>query len=209
MLNVNPLRRFRGISFLVLCVSVFVPQADVFAGTQSVDRHVISGESSLLIKSGDDGAIVISEGRIAVTEGYSVRMLPGTHIKGGEEISINIVSKEYHEQLAAEVAREKRQETAESILAQRDEMPAVRESDTIFRNLQPASGSSAVIGQQLAAIAVLPGRTQSSQVAHTAVIHKQILSLDRYDHHVSSFRPVCCPDLSWGKRAECIGVMLT
>ena len=208
LLNVSALRWSRGISLMVLCVSVLFAQADIFAGAQSVERHVISGESGILIKSGDDGAVVISEGRIAATEGYSLRMLPGTHIKGGEEISVSIVSKEHHEQLAAEVAREKRQETAESILAQRDEMPAVPDADTIFRNLQPTSGSSTIIGQQLAAIAVMPVRTQSSQVAHTVILHKHIPFFNIHNHHAVTFRPVYVPDLSWGERAESIGVML-
>ncbi len=206
--NVSALSLYRGISLLVLGVTFLLFQADVFAGAQAVERHIVTGESGILLKSGDDGAVVIREGRISAAEGYSVRMLPGTHIKSGEEFSVSIVSKEHHEQLATEAAREKRQETAESILAQRDEHPVAPDADTLLRSLHPGSGSSATIGQQLTASAVLPVRTQSSQQAHTAIISKHILSYDIHDHHVSSFRPVCCPDLSWGMRPECIGVML-
>lgn len=204
----SPLPWTRGISLLMLVVAFLLLPADVSAGEQAVERHVVSGESGILLKSGDDGAVVIGGGRIAAIEGYSVRILPGTHIKGGEEISVSIVSKEHHEKVAAEAAREKRSETVASILERRDDVPVVPDAETLFRNLQPLPGSSAVIGQQLAAIAVLPVRTQTSPPAHTAVLHKHIPSFDRYDHHVSSFRPVRHPDLSWGKRAECIGVML-
>ncbi len=208
LLNVRRLHWPRGISLLMFCVAFLLLQGHLFAGEQNIERHVVTGESGILFKSGDDGSVVISDGRITAREGYSVHLLPGTHIKSSDEISISIVSREHHEQLATEAAREKRSETVASIIERRDDAPVVPDSETLFRNLQPTSGSSAVIGQQLAAIAVLPVRTQSSQQAHTAVLHKQILSYDIHDHHVSSFRPVCCPDLSWGKRAECIGVML-
>lgn len=198
----------RSISIVMLGLVFLLFQNNIFADDSAIERHVVTGESGILLKSGDDGAFVIGEGRISAIEGYTVRILPGTHIKSGDEISVSIVSKEYHEQLAAEAAREKRSETVASILERRDDAPAVPDAETLFRNLQPMPGSSVVIGQQLAGIAVLPVRTQTSQPVHTAIIYKHILSFDKYDHHVSSFRPVCCPDLSWGKRAECIGVML-
>lgn len=198
----------RGKVSVLVVLAFLLVQVNAFAVDQAVERHVVTGAGGILIQSGDDGSVVISEGRITAMEGYSVRLLPGTHIKSGDKVSVSIVSKEHHERLAAEAAREMRQEAVASILKRRDEAPVAADAETFFRNLQPMPGSSTIIGQQLAAIAVLPVRTQSSQLAHTAVLHKYILSFDRYDHHVSSFRPVCCPDLSWGKRAECIGVML-
>jgi len=198
----------RSISLMVFCVAILYAQVGVFAGVQATERHIVAGESGILIKSGDDGSVLILEGRIIAADGYSVRMLPGTHIKCGDAINVSIVSKEHHEQLAEKAAREKRQEAAESIIAQRDENPVVPEADTLLQRLHPGFGSSATIGQQLTASAVLPIRTQSSQQAHTAIINKHILSFDIHDYHFSSFRPFCCPDLSWGKRAECIRVML-
>ena len=205
---INTLVRSRSISLLMLVLAFLLFQTTVFASDQSVERHVVSGESAILLKSGDERAVVIGEGRISAIEGYTVRMLPGTHIKSGEDIRVSIVSKEYHEQVAQEHTREKRSETVASILERRDDAPVLPDGETLFRNLQPLPGSSSIIGQQLAAIAVLPVSPQSFQKAHTAFINKHIPSFDIHNYHVSSFRPVCCPDLSWGKRAECIGVML-
>ena len=192
----------------MLVIVLLLLQGNIFAGDHGVDRHVLTERGGIIFSSGDDASVVIQEGRIAATEGLSIKLFPGTHIKSGEQFSVSIVSKEHHEQLAEEAAQEKREKTAASILSRSDEVPVAPDSGTMFRNLHPTSGSSAVIGQQLAAIAVMPVRTQSSQVAHTAVLHKHIPFFNIHNHHAVTFRPVYVPDLSWGERAESIGVML-
>ncbi len=208
MLNINRSMISCSKYFLLLIFALLMMHGHAFADDQGVERHVVTEQGGIIFSSGDDQSVLVATGSITAMEGYSVRLMPGTRITSGEQLNVSIVSRELHEQFVAEAVGEKRKKTEASILARSGDIPSITESEAMLRMLHDLPASSAIIGQHYPATAVLPVRTQVSTTAIVATLPKHILSFDIHDHHVSSFRPVCCPDLSWGMRPECIGVML-
>jgi hypothetical protein len=90
--------------FPVIVFLLFISQG--FAQGNDIER-VLTGENSTIVYSTDEpGNVIITEGKITATEGSAIRLLPGTHIKGSEKLTVNIASKACQEEVAREVANE-------------------------------------------------------------------------------------------------------
>lgn len=192
-----------------LVVALVFAQGAVLAGGSCADQPVPGANKDLVLSAGDDFSVVIEEGRITASEDNAITLLPGTHVKRGEELAVSLVSKEYYEELARAAAEKKREQTVTSILAVSDDIPDITDVPLFFHALPGQSDPSAVMLRQQRANAVLTDlRTQRTQAAPVIILHRIIPSHQIHDQYVSSFRPVHDPDFSWGERAECIGVML-
>lgn len=171
-------------------------------------EHAIATESGIVVYSAsDDGSVVIREGRISAMEGRSIRLLPGTHVKAGDELAVCIVSKEYHEELAAELARERREQTVESLLAKGLHKPLELDFEILLRNPLNIPGLPSQLDRQMHCWAGVQIRVQGSPTPPVSNLLTTETIINIHNHMVLAHVPLCFPDYSWGSRAETIKVM--
>lgn len=192
---------------LVSVAVFFVFSPELIASGQDVERHLVSEGSSVVLSGGDDSSLILSEGRLTAIEGQAVRLLPGTHIRAGKQLEVAIVHREHFEALAAEAAQQKRSAFVASIMHQRPACTADVDNRFVFE-LAYGRGSQAHFAQQSFSPAVLPVRVQSSPTPCLLIKHSPNYFPNIENHATLACHFTHVPDLSWGKRAECIGVML-
>ncbi len=180
---------------------------DGFAGTGKDGLSADYGNSNIVYASGCDSAVIIEEGRITVTEGSSIRLLPGTRIGHGDELQVSIVSREHQETLVEEAVEKQREHTVKSIM-ETAEVPAPVDASVVFRYLDHTPGNQSSFGQSRLPMSGLPVRTQTSPDAPVTVLLKDFFSHTIPVLHSESFQLVYYPCFSWGERAETIKVML-
>lgn len=189
----------------VLVLPAFSGNGQVLNGSHqvasSIDGGVVIGEVS------DPHAVVIESGRISVKEGYSVRLLPGTQIKGDQSFHVTVVSKAYYEELAKEAEKNRRDAAMASMLKVCEEYNMDVKGPVLVYTDYASVPKSWFAGQYHMYNAV-PVRTVNSVKATFVIYHTQqqthpLLSPDA--GRLTAF--VYTPDHSWGSRAETIKVM--
>ncbi len=193
-------------AFLVLLGSLFCLPFLSVAG--ELQQHVVVGEITILLGSASE--VATSDSHIFAPVGQHIRLMPGTHIKPGDHLTISILSKKHHEALLASHRENNRRSTIASVIQLNQDVSA--ESSKSFYLKQGGAYNTArhkLSPQYLSAKAHLLSRTN---VPGNKLL---MVSERRYLH--SGFKPQYAPDLayehqllkSWGKRPENIRVMLS
>ena len=162
----------------------------------------------IVLSSEGEGFVLEAGNRITITSGKSIRLLPGTHIKAGAELTASIVSKDYQEALAEEAAKEEKKKTISSIMDRYEPC-----NKPVMANLMigafRGSRTMAYLSQQMHVMAVLPVRTEVSSFKDF-ISFNSIFFQPNNTHLVSpAFAQPYLPYLSWGDRGETIAVMRT
>jgi hypothetical protein len=196
-------------SLFIAVVFLFI-LSQGFASGNRAEKVYTSGNTTIVYTTANVSDVVITDGKITAAEGKTIRLLPGTRIKHGEQLTVNIASKECQEAIAAEVAKEK-EKTMLAFIAERrkniflptisDEIPA------IFSNGQlPFQNST--LGQQNLQLTAALGSGSVSISAPVSIVNKKIQISDIHHFTVSSDLWLYTPIYAWGERAENIMVML-
>lgn len=189
----------------VLVLPAFSDNGQALNGSHQVaspiDGGVVIGEVE------DPHSVVIESGRISVKEGYSVRLLPGTQIKGDQSFHVTVVSKAYYEELAKE-AEKNRRDAAMALMLRVCEEYNMDVKGPVLVYTDYASVPKSRFTRQYHLHNAVPVRTVNSVKATFVIYHTQQQThplLSSYLGHYMTFAYI--PDYSWGSRAETIKVM--
>lgn len=194
----------------LLCLMICLISTQGFSVENGIEKQMANNHGNIVYATNDEETVVINEGKITTVEGKSIRLLPGTHIKSGQELTVSVVSKNHKETLEQQENKERRENTASAIIKRQDNKPRCIKASYILRNHYPFQGSQTIIGKQLATIALLPIRTQVSPTnVFSILIKTSFNNTTIHNLFVLAFRPIYNPICSWGERGETIKVMLS
>lgn len=196
------------VTWLFFLLSGLMFPAQAISTDQAVEQCITTKTGNIIIASDSNGSVMLTEGRITASVGESIKLLPGTHLKGDDPLTVSIVSTEYQEALAEEAAGEEKKQAVESILKRREAAPTLVEASFMIRAFG-GSGSRNYLSKQEYLSAMLPVRTHTS-VSETATANQQKHSstADNQVHSLCNFADLYQPVMSWGALAETIAVML-
>jgi hypothetical protein len=169
-----------------------------------------SGNTTVVYTTGDTNRVVITEGKITAVGGKALRLLPGTHIRSGEQLTVNIASKACQEAVAEEVAKEAEVIMLAYAAKQRMEVLEKNEREeipVIFKTNQLPEHNS-VLGQQSLQLTAGLVYSTVSLTASISLLNKKISLLTVHDLLGLSNQWLYTPVYSWGDCAETIKVML-
>jgi hypothetical protein len=112
----------KGGNILLLAVVLLFFVSQGFASEQDAQQVYTSGDNTIVYKATETGNVVITEGTITAIEGKTIRLLPGTHIKSSEQLTVNIASKACQEAVAKEVSKAKEEEMLTFAAIKRNEV---------------------------------------------------------------------------------------
>lgn len=194
-------------SFAAVVLLLFIP-ASVFGLAAAGETVAHRKKAKIVYAAGEGDAVVITEGRITAEHGQSIRLLPGTHLKGEQPVKASIVSRERHQALAYQAKQKRQQEFLSSLFKQLKESKPSGEDVKIAGRHFPIPGGGATLGQQLFYAAALPVQTTTSFTAATIVLNKQTTLKNIHNLQVTAFKNYYLPLASWGNQPANIKVML-
>jgi hypothetical protein len=194
-------------NIIAVVLLLFIP-VTVFAEMADGEAVEYSKQTKIVYAAGEGNAVVITEGRITAAEGQSIKLLPGTHIKGGEKLSVSIVSREHQEARAYEAEKIRRQEFHTAVFARlkNRHQPTAGTRFTGFPGRFPFGGTA--LAQRQLCLSMLPVQPSVTFPVLCTTLQKNITLQNIHNLLVSAFRGVFNPLTSWGGRAETIKVLL-
>jgi hypothetical protein len=195
-------------SMLLATVFLFT-FSQIFASDQYISTVFTNGDATIVYSANDSNNIVITDGIITAIEGKNIRLLPGTHIKSSEQLTVNIASKECQDAVAIEVAKEKENTMLATAARQREEVLPKNETTKlpIDFNYRPLPGNNSKVSQQNIQLTALTVTTSVSFSAPVLVLHKKNSDLNKYDSEALSSQFDFTPTFSWGEYTGTIKVM--
>lgn len=154
--------RLKIIGIALLCFSFLFLSANILSASEDESLKVeISDNSTIIISASDSGSVNISEGKITAVEGKSVKLLPGTHIRGSQHVIVSISSKEDREKVAKEVAKEKENKMLAKVADMRKEIKQISEIPLFCRFSQLPAEEEVLSKQKIQLIASVTNTTIS------------------------------------------------
>lgn len=178
--------------------------------TETVRENTNATTGSKIVYSVSGGnAVVITEGKITANEGQTIQLLPGTNIKSGEELTVNIASKVYQEAINQKDAKKREEKLMASVVALKEalQLPSGEGPETVFSKHSEVPGENASFGKQGNASTALLLNTSNSITAPTNVLHNKNNVLNMHNLRVLAFHALFSPTSSWGELAKTIKVM--
>jgi hypothetical protein len=193
-----------GVAFLVSIMLILST-----ATRANETQQITTGNSTLVFTVSDSNEVVITQGKITASEGQSIRLLPGTSIKGTDKVAINIADKTCQETVAEELTREKEGKMVAKAAERRKEViatPARIEEETaplVCFSTYPG-GNSSIAQQRPVAWAAPVAPTASMAAPVCTIVKKQSIP---YTTNVKVLDYGHTPTRSWGDATETIKVL--
>jgi len=204
-----PFILLKGGNILLLAVVLLFSAAQGFANEKDAQQVYRNGDNTIVYKATETGSLVITEGTITAIEGKTIRLLPGTHIKGSEQLTVNIASKACQEAVAYQVAKEKEEKMLASAAELREEVLPQATTETlpiaVTTNTLPENSSR--LTQQGIYLAASLTTSMVSFNAPVLTLHKKNSDLNKYNPGLLACLLDFTPVTSWGNCAENIKVM--
>jgi len=181
-----------------------------FASHQVADNVYVAENATIVYVQSDTNNVIITEGKITAVEGKSIRLLPGTHIKSSEQLTVNIASKKCQDSVAVEVAKKKEEKMLVSSAKKCEEALQTEATEEILRifNYSPLPEKNSSVGQQRVQLTALLGNTTISFSAPINLLLRKNTTFNIHNIEVLAPQSLYTPVYSWGERAENIKVML-
>jgi hypothetical protein len=180
-----------------------------FASDQIADNVYVTENATIVYAQSDTNNVIITEGKITAVEGKSVRLLPGTHIKSSEQLTVNIASKQCQDSVAVEVAKKEEEKMLVSSAKKCEEvLPEENNAPTTFpfRFCNSHTGNSAINQQRINLVAFLTNTSVSFNAHEVYLLMSNdksiVINQSKINNHLRYL-----PILSWGNSAESIKVM--
>lgn len=202
-----PLRKDLRSMLLTLAFLVIFSQG--FASSRNVEKVYTTGSNTIVYSAGDTNSAVVTKGKITAVEGKVIHLLPGTHIKSSDQLTVNIASKECQETIAFALAKEKEQ-TMLTLAAKKRELlqlPNTIEEAAVFFRYHQLPQSNATLGQQNIQLTAMLVNTTVSVIAPVSLLNKKSTNIDIHSLLNLDDQSVYTPVYSWGESAENIKVM--
>lgn len=194
----------------LFCIAIFFiflfSNSFTFANQEIIELN--STENTIVYSSNNQEGVIVTSGKITAIEGKTIRLLPGTHIKSNEQLSVNISSKTEQELLAIRVAKEKEKAMLCTVSKLRNDLLSFNDNVIIpvVFNTGQAPIEKSTLGQQSLQFTALLVSTTVSLSAPISYLNKQNTHL--YIHQLPVMaKHTFNPTNSWGECAETIKVM--
>jgi hypothetical protein len=141
---------------LCLALFFFFMVSGSFASEQATEKVYNTENGNVVFSVTAENSFTITDGKITATPGNSIKLLPGTHIKNGEQLAINIADKNCQEAVAKAAVRE-REETMLSRVAKKQENNLLPHIDTKARTVctKGEAPPESTLGQQSLHVAAI------------------------------------------------------
>ena len=211
--HINTLnRRFflfrKGLCVLLLALGWLFSFHTAIANDATSGQIITNEESTVVVA--DSHSVIITSGKITTTEGKTIRLLPGTHIKSGDQLTVNIASKEEQAAIAREQARQKEEKMLAVAAEKRKEaqLPTTLKEVTSFFHYQQLPEEAPVLSQQTTLLLVGTMTNTTVSFAAPVILLVKKNTNDNFPFLATplsgrTYKPV----LSWGEQAETIGIM--
>jgi hypothetical protein len=169
-----------------------------------------TGNATIVYATADSNNVVITEGKITAFEGKTIRLLPGTHIKGSAQLTVNIASKENQKEVAQIVAKEKELTMLAAVAKHREEVIKSEERHEIpifFNYYSPVPAQKSELGQQNIQLTASLVNTTVTFNSPISLINKKNTLSDIHNHQVLANQLVYNPVCSWGELSGTVKVM--
>lgn len=197
----NATRYFLVLSGLLLCFPLLCAAGEL-------QQYVEVGGKTILLGSSIEPSM--SSSHISAPAGQYVRLMPGTHIRQGDNLTINIISKDHHEALLASQRENKRQKTIAAIKQHKQSLPA--EPLRLFYFSGPGGDNTAghkLNPQYQAAKASLSPRVHVPGIKLIMITERFQLKYGLSQQYFPDLTRKLQLSKSWGNRPENIKVMLS
>jgi phosphotransferase system HPr-like phosphotransfer protein len=194
---------------LFVCLFFLFTLSTGFASDQVVDNVYVTENTTIVYAQNDTNNVIITEGKITAVEGKSIRLLPGTHIKSGEQLTVNIASKESQKAVEKKVNKQKEDKMLASAVAKREEalIPANAKEDVIGFRYCDLPDENATIAQQQFQLLATVASTTVTFTTPVVTLDKKRSSFNFFNTQVSAYQLSYTPIYSWGNCAQTIKVM--
>lgn len=199
----------RGGALLWLALALLALQSG-FALDPTTESIDVAADGSCIVVAGEHVPdLVQSEGQITATNGNSLRLLPGTHLKAGTKLKIDISSKACQEEVEQEVARAEEERMIETVVEKKKEIQLstdLPEGAIRFRPSLPFIPQESNLGQQgLGLTAISSAQAQTFTAPALSVLRKTSIS-DIHNLLILS-RTGHAPSHSWGDQTGTVKIL--
>ena len=199
---------FLSICKRILSLVVFlIFSLTLVAEENSVEIINANTGTKVVYKANGKNSVVITEGSITAEPGKSVKLLPGTHLKGEEPVKVNIVSREQQKALAYKAEKEKERKFYVFVFERLKDAERLAHGQRIVRTHFPIPGGRTFLGQQVLYSSALPVQSGNSFSVLFFILKASISIQNIHNLKVSAFRDLHFPDLSWGTIAETVKIL--
>lgn len=175
------------------------------ASDKIVEKVIISENSTLVIDASDSAKVLIKGGKITASEGKSIRLLPGTKIKCGDQITVSISDKKDQESIARQIEKEKEAKMLAEASKERNE---IKQNTIIplnvFFNELPAKEEA--FNQQRTKLVASVVNTTISFSAPVFLIKREIFNKTE-DKDINKTTSIILISKSWGEESATIKVL--
>jgi ribosomal 50S subunit-recycling heat shock protein len=192
------------IAFIIV-VLVVINTLKLSASDETSEKVIISENSTLVIAASDSAKVLIKGGKITASEGKSIRLLPGTKIKCGDQITVSISDKKDQELIARQIEKEKEEKMLAEASKERNEIKqsAIIPS-FIFFNQLPAKEET--VGQQKTELVASVVNTTISFASPFFLIKRENLNKTE-DKDINKTTSIILISKSWGEESATIKVL--
>ncbi|MCF8359097.1 MAG: hypothetical protein K9H26_10085 [Prolixibacteraceae bacterium] len=193
---------------LCLALFFFFMVSGSFASGQATEKTYTAENGNVVFTVTAENSLTITEGKITATPGNSIKLLPGTHIKNGKQLAINIADKDCQEAVAKAAARE-REETMLARVTKKQENNLLPHIDTKTRTVctkGEAPATKSTLGQQSLHVAAIAPTTTPTLKVPVSDIHNNKNIQNIYNTGISASYTYT-PTRMWGDKAETVKVM--
>lgn len=181
--------------------------------TYAIEDNTISvnnGITTIVTDSDISNDLVVTDGHITATNGKSIRFLPGTKIKKGEHLKIDISTKAHQEIVAERLAKEKEKSMLAFVGQVRDELLGWKYNGELVHqdklsDLPPKNSTLQQSENYYFAIVITSNYSFSAPT--NALREKNYIQNIHNIRTLASLPPINS-SFKWGDRAENIMVML-
>ncbi|MFW5886116.1 MAG: hypothetical protein ACOCUL_00020 [Bacteroidota bacterium] len=192
---------------MFVVVLLFFISLPGIAANGAVEKHSTPEETKIVYAPGEENSVVITEGRITAEHGKSIKLLPGTHLKGEQPVKLSIVSRGRQQALAYKAEQERKREFHATILERLKETRLTAEVARITGSQLPFPGGTS-LWQQCILGSAIPVQSGNSFSAPAIVLRNQITLKNIHNLQASAYRGTYLPGTSWGSCTANIKVML-
>lgn len=192
-------------ALFVVFISVFNP---LFATNQNAENELTTASARVVYAVTGENSISITNGQLSATPGQSIRLLPGTHISGNDQLTINIADKACQEAVAQQANHEREAKMVETVLRRKNENKTftIVTGPTLFCSLPLLPSQNGEIGQQQFSSMAVPSSSQNNIHPQVQTLYLQTNIQNIHNLEVLVHR-VFTPTNSWGDTSKTVKVL--
>ena len=192
----------------LILVFILAFSTSLFATENSVETTVKNKGTTIVFKATGENSVVITEGTITAEQGKSIKLLPGTHLKGEQPVKASIVSRERHEAMVKIARQETERKFFVAVFEHLKNANTFGKGHRIVGDHLPLPGDRTLFAQQVLFCSALPVPSSHFFQVVALVLNTKTSIKNSHNFQVSAFKALYNPDNSWGNCGATTAVML-